>query len=324
MSAPLDLWPEGFEELLKARLETFKSEFGKARALFDADETLWHGDIVEAHYALMEVERREDAFNFQGHPSLATGSEESMVAYYQRLYAAQGVDIAFEWACDVYGGHRLKDIADEAAILFDQSRKDLENLSYPRPKFYAAQRQLLVWLKDNDVEAWVISASPEVLIHAALVALKLTDVLPLHRALGVNYALMCDDSEINTLELRREKPDAGDTLIELLHNPNVSVTAKRCGPLTWQEGKVEGFRLFHSQDDRPFLVAGDSPNDFAMQFLTPHTCGVRVRIAKDVSHEAKRLEATQDRAKREGWSHSVDEDLKGWVDIDSKPWRAQQ
>ena len=324
MSVSLSLWPEGFEDLLSRRLKQFKDKFGKARALFDADETLWHGDIVEAHYALMEVVRRDDAYNFKGHPTVEHHANESMVDYYQRLYEAQGVHIAFEWACDVYGGHKSTDIIREAELLFDQSRKDLNDLSYPRPKFYEAQRQLLAWLQSNDVEAWVISASPEVLIHAALIALKLTDLIPLHRALGVNYAFSQEGETINTIEMRRRHGDASEQLKQLLHDPNVIVTAQRCGPLTWQEGKVEGFRLFHAEDDRPFLVAGDSPNDFAMQFLTPHLSGLRVRIAKDASHEAKRLESTKERAKREGWSHSVDEDLTGWIDIDPKPWRAQQ
>ena len=194
-----------------------------------------------------------------------------MVAYYQRLYDAQGVHIAFEWACDVYGGHKVKDILSEAKLLFAQERKDLDDLSYPRPKFYEAQRQLLRWLKAHDVKAWVISASPEILIHAALIALDLTDEIPLHRGIGVNYALKLDGKEIDTLELRRQGKDMSNAIGELLNTPGVEVTANRRGPLTWQEGKVEGFRLFHSNDAKPFLVAGDSPNDFAMQFLTPMT-----------------------------------------------------
>ena len=168
----------------------------------------------------------------------------------------------------------------------------------------------------------MISASPEILIHAALIALDLTDEIPLHRGIGVNYALKLDGKEIDTLELRRQGPDMSNAIAELLNTPGVEVTANRCGPLTWQEGKVEGFRLFHSNDAKPFLVAGDSPNDFAMQFLTPHDCGLRVRIAKDPKHEAVRLKATQDQAATLGWSHSVEEDLKGWIDIDPIPWRS--
>ena len=321
MSESLSLWPQGFEGLITEKLAAFRDRFGEAVALFDADETLWHGDIVEAHYALMEVVRRHDAYNFEGHPTIEHRPDESMLDYYQRLYDAHGVDVGFEWACDVYGGHKVEDILSETRLLFDQQRHDLDSLSYPRPKFYEAQRQLLTWLKAHDVKAWVISASPEILIHAALIALDLTDLIPLHRGIGVNYALKLDDKEINTLELRRQGPDVSNAIAELLNAPGVEVTANRCGPLTWQEGKVEGFRLFHSSDAKPFLVAGDSPNDFAMQFLTPHDCGLRVRIAKDPRHEAVRLEATKDQAATLGWSHSVEEDLKGWIDIDPIPWR---
>ena len=324
MSVSLSLWPQGFEALISRRLESFKREFGKACALFDADETLWHGDIVEAHYALMEVVRRQDAFHFTTHPKLQAEPEESMVAYYQRLYAAEGVHIAFEWACDVYGGHKTCDILQETVLLFDKTRTDLNELSYPRPKFYEAQRQLLTWLKAHDVDAWVISASPEVLIHAALMALNLTDLIPLHRGLGVNYALALKGEKIDTIALRRQTADASDRLEALMRNPETEVTAERCGPLTWQEGKVEGFRLFHSAEAKPFLVAGDSPNDFAMQFLTPHDSGLRVRIAKDPAHEARRLATTEERAQSEGWKHSVAEDLKGWIDIDPHPWRDPQ
>ncbi len=322
MSDSLSLWPKDFERLLETRLADFRTKYGDAVALFDADETLWHGDIVEAHYALMEVVRRHDAYNFEGHPSVEHRSDESMLDYYQRLYAAHGVDIGFEWACDVYGGHKLADILDETKLLFDRSRKDLDELSYPRPKFYEAQRQLLTWLKAHDVKAWVISASPEFLIHAALIALELTDLIPLHRGLGVNYALKLNDQEIDTLELRRQGPNMSAAIEELLNKPGLKVTANRCGPLTWQEGKVKGFRLYHSSDAKPFLVAGDSPNDFAMQFLTPHDCGLRIRIAKDPKHEALRLQATKDQAAALGWTHSLEDDLNGWVDIDPMAWRS--
>ena len=93
MSESLSLWPQGFEDLITEKLAAFRDRFGEAVALFDADETLWHGDIVEAHYALMEVVRRHDAYNFEGHPTVEHKADESMVAYYQRLYDAQGVTL---------------------------------------------------------------------------------------------------------------------------------------------------------------------------------------------------------------------------------------
>ena len=158
------------------------------------------------------------------------------------------------------------------------------------------------------------------MIHAALIALHLTDLIPLHRGLGVNYALALKGEQIDTIGLRRQTADASERLASLMRNPETQVTAERCGPLTWQEGKVEGFRLFHSEEAKPFLVAGDSPNDFAMQFLTPHDSGLRVRIAKDPAHEAKRLASLQKSALSAGWEHSVAEDLKGWIDIDPQPY----
>ena len=133
MSESLSLWPQGFEDLITEKLAAFRTRFGEAVALFDADETLWHGDIVEAHYALMEVVRRHDAYNFEGHPTVEHKADESMVAYYQRLYDAQGVHIAFEWACDVYGGHKVKDILSEAKLLFAQDRKRPRRPLLPSP-----------------------------------------------------------------------------------------------------------------------------------------------------------------------------------------------
>ena len=50
-----------------------------------------------------------------------------MLDYYQRLYDAHGVDVGFEWACDVYGGHKVEDILSETRLLFDQHRHDLDN-----------------------------------------------------------------------------------------------------------------------------------------------------------------------------------------------------
>ena len=325
MSTTLDLWPQSFEDTLKKRLERFQDQHGRASALFDADETLWHGDIVEAHYALLEVTRPDAAFEFVGHPAVEHLERESLVAYYQRLYAATNVDVAFEWACDVYDKHPTSALLSETVELFDRTRRDLDNLSYPRPKFYEAQRQLLVWLNEHDVDAWIISASPEVLIHAAVLALDLKGLIPLHRSLGVNYGILAPDGEVNTMKLRQENTgDQSDALEDLLKAPGTVMTANRNGPLTWQEGKAEAFRIFNPEPAKPFLVAGDSPNDFAMQFLTPHDCGARVRIAKDPAHVAKRHEATVERAAKGAWAHSVEDDLSAWLDIDPQPWRDAQ
>lgn len=324
MPTSLDLWPDTFEATLKHRLETFQQEYGQASALFDADETLWHGDIVEAHYALLEVTRPRAAFEFVGHPAVEHLENESLVAYYQRLYPATNVDVAFEWACDVYDQHPTSALLTEIEELFDRTRHDLDHLSYPRPKFYEAQRQLLVWLKDHNVDAWIISASPEVLIHAAVLALDLKELIPLHRALGVNYGVLTPTGEVNTMALRQSGGDQSGALETLLKTPETVMTANRHGPLTWQEGKANAFRIFNPAPARPFLVAGDSPNDFAMQFLTPHNCGARIRIAKDPAHVEKRHKATVTRAEQEGWTHSVEDDLNAWFDIDPRPWRNAQ
>ena len=87
-----------------------------------------------------------------------------------------------------------------------------------------------------------------------------------------------------------------NAIAELLNAPGVEVTANRCGPLTWQEGKSRGFAL--SQQCKTILVAGDSPNDFAMQFLTPMTVASGSVSPKTPDMKRFALEATKTKQQR--------------------------
>ena len=52
-------------------------------------------------------------------------------------------------------------------------------------------------------------------------------------------------------------------------------------PATWYAGKVAAIKEWIHPSQRPILVAGDSPNDFYMQFYANvEEGGVRLRIRK--------------------------------------------
>ena len=85
-------------------------------------------------------------------------------------------------------------------------------------------------------------------------------------------------------------------------------------PLTWYAGKVAGIKEWIHPSQRPLLVAGDSPNDFYMQFYCDvDNHGVRLRIHLHDGHKQQLIAAQQ---KRMNSNPDADADpTKGWVEV---------
>ena len=75
-------------------------------------------------------------------------------------------------------------------------------------------------------------------------------------------------------------------------------------PATWYAGKVAAIKEWIHPSQRPILVAGDSPNDFYMQFYANvEEGGVRVRIHRKDAHKE---ELELDIAARKGGENNAD------------------
>ena len=83
-------------------------------------------------------------------------------------------------------------------------------------------------------------------------------------------------------------------------------------PLTWYAGKVAAILEWIDPSERPILVAGDSPNDFYMQFYAAaENDAIRLRIHRKDRH--KRVLAIE-KMKREKGNANPDPE-KGWIEV---------
>ena len=83
-------------------------------------------------------------------------------------------------------------------------------------------------------------------------------------------------------------------------------------PLTWYGGKVAAILEWIESIDKPMLVAGDSPNDFYMQFYCDvESGGIRLRIHRKESHK-ERLH--QEISRRQNGTANGNPAL-GWLEV---------
>jgi hypothetical protein len=99
----------------------------------------------------------------------------------------------------------------------------------------------------------------------------------------------------------------------------MSLTRTLLNPASWYEGKRASIRARIHEYRRPILVAGDSPNDYAMlSYVDPAQGGVRFYVKRD-EHYQRRMKVliAQDQvALREaGLSPNAD---RGWLIATSK------
>ncbi len=219
-------------------------------AVFDADGTVWEGDVTES---LLEDLERDRAIDLDGAPlPLPPLPGEGVFAYYLRV-TSWDVPLGYQWAVQVFAGQTVEALTERVRAL---QTKRPPGRSRSAPRVRSAIADWMEAFSRRGGTSWIVSASPESLVRA--LALDPVYGLPLRpeHVIGVDSLWVEADGERHSFGMQR---DAG----KVPHCPPGAVlTAHLRTPLTWYEGKVAAIDRWVRKT--PVLVAGDSANDRPM------------------------------------------------------------
>ena len=135
--------------------------------------------------------------------------------------------------------------------------------------------------------------------------------LPPERVIGVNMILRDQNGNPFISAHERMSDKKGFNHYFSAHRQAARLTAYLHAPATWYAGKVAAIKEWIASQQKPILVAGDSPNDFHMQFYTNvQQGGIRLRIVTNPNHKRLLEEEIQQQVKK---NPSVWAD-RGWLE----------
>ena len=309
----LSLWPEQARNQLERMMENTAGEDAPF-AVFDADNTVWKHDLEEALLAWLE---RKGAVDLQSFPPellpLPPAPGEGASAYCQRLCHVDE-SIGYLWNAQAFHGLSLSRLREEIREMMEQGGSvEVPGpggpLSFQIPRPYPAQIQLIAELQRRGVAVWIVSASVEELVRMVASDERYGICLPPERVIGVNLLLQRNDgSRFASAWDRKRGLDAADYFsAERLQSV---VTPHLYAPATWFAGKVSAIKEWIHPSRRPVLAAGDSPNDFHMQFYAAAGReGVRLRVDRSAEHarmleseiRLRKISAPADPLPEKGW-----------------------
>jgi phosphorylcholine phosphatase len=315
-SSQLTFWNDAAKQQIQNAIQTAKINDDQPFAVFDADNTIWKHDLEEALLAWLENENRLQFSDLN--PSnipILPRKNETLFSYYEYLSEIDH-SLCYLWACQAFEGFSLQELfleikkmlsTTEAIPVVVNKNGIWQNKTVPIPKIYPGQRQLIKHLMDSGIQVWVVSASPEELVRYVVSLPEYGLNIPPEQVIGVNL-LLRKKQEATAGAFEREKQYKG---LEHYFSPErieYKFTSYPITPLTWYAGKVAAIKSWIHPCKRPMLVAGDSPNDFHMQF---YSSGVKLRIHCSDEHKLV-LEETK---KNRNIVTSSDEDpYVGWLE----------
>ena len=279
MSRPISLqhWPADAAARLGA-LITANAHRG-AYAVFDADNTSYHHDLVGALLPFME--NRGVLTRDTMHPSLAiipfrdsATRRESLHSYYFRLGEIDD-QIGYPWASQIFAGFTLRELKGHVDDMLASGKSipaqvyldgQVVDVAVPPPRLQRGQQELYNALSTNGIEVYVVSAAAEELVRMVLADPRYGYHVKPHNVIGVSLLLKDRASgEVTTarklISQQRYQP------AELL---DLELTHTLWAPMPWFEGKQAAIHTYIHPWKKPVLVAGDTPDsDGPMFFRAP-------------------------------------------------------
>jgi hypothetical protein len=289
-------WPA-----VKTRLETLIAEnAGKnKKVVFDFDNTIICRDIGEATFALLVQDKKLTLPNIPTDVSpsctLATGTlspknNQYLITYYERFLSTTGHQSrdtsphsnAYAWVVQIMAGITPADIVLYTKNAFNEGTAEKDSTDpnlhvskingYLQPFFYTEMVDLLGVLLKNHFDVYIISAS-NVWSVRWMVLEKLNPriqdrygegiKIPPDHIFGINTLLKDKRTGMLYKDPILVKENQAYASLEDEELKHYELTSQIVYPLTAYFGKTAAI-LEHVTMSRPFLVAGDSPNDHPM------------------------------------------------------------
>ena len=247
-----------------------------AFAVFDADNTSYHHDLVGSLLPFMEA--RGVLTRDTMHPSLkiipfrdSAGQRESLHSYYFRLGEIDD-QVAYPWASQIFAGFTLRELKGHlddmlaaggtipAQCYIDD---ELVQIEVEPPRLQRGQQELYNRLMHHGIEVYVVSAAAEELVRMVLADPRYGYNVKPQNVIGVS--LLLRDRRTGDVTTARKLITQGryvpDDLLDF------ELTHTLWAPMPWYEGKQAAIHTYIHPWKKPVLVAGDTPDSDGPMFF---------------------------------------------------------
>ena len=285
-SPALQYWPAEAAAKLGALIAA--NAHKGAYAVFDADNTTYHHDLVGALLPFME--QRGVLTRDTMHPSLkiipfkdSATQRETLHSYYFRLGEIDD-QIGYPWASQIFAGFTLRELKGHLDDLLASGRpiaaqvsvgEHFETIQVEPPRLQRGQQELYAALMHHGIEVFVVSAAAEELVRMVLCDPKYGYHVKPQNVVGVSLLLRNRSSgQVTTArKLITEDRYVPEQLLDL------ELTHTLWAPMPWYEGKQAAIHTYIHPWKKPMLVAGDTPDsDGPMFFRAPDVDQGAMRI----------------------------------------------
>jgi phosphorylcholine phosphatase len=311
-------WSTEHISQIETAIEQAKSSNPHPFAVFDADNTVWKHDLVESLLGWMaangSLSLKSTKPEILPYP---VQDGETLMSYYDHLCEIDH-SVAYLFASQIFAGFTLQKLKEEIddmmgytgsiqAPMPDGKYKELSV-----PVLFPGQIELMHFLQQHGVEVWIVSASLEELVRMVASNPIYGLALPPERVIGVNLMLNKPDGSVTVSAIERKSGHMGRQYYFSPERLTWTMGTVPFAPLTWYGGKVAAILEWIDDAQRPILVAGDSPNDFYMQFhVAADEGGIRLRIHRSEEHR----QALTDRQQHQQSGNLNPMPTDGWIEV---------
>lgn len=275
-----------------------------AYAVFDADNTSYHHDLLGSLLPFMEMRgllTREtmhpalEVIPFRDSPS----HRESLHSYYLRLGEIDD-QVGYPWASQIFAGFTLGELKVQLDDLLAYGKTipaeafvddQVQQMAIEPPRLQRGQQELYRYLMAHGIEVFVVSAAAEELVRMVLCDPRYGYHAKPENVIGVS--LLLKDRQSGEVTTARKLITQGR--YDPQRMAHYELTPALWAPLPWYEGKQAAIHTYIHPWKKPVLVAGDTPDsDGPMFFRAPDVDrgSLRIFVARQPSYH-DRMRALQ-------------------------------
>ncbi|HNW03539.1 MAG TPA: haloacid dehalogenase-like hydrolase [Burkholderiaceae bacterium] len=322
MPVQLKYWPEDVARQLGQLIQA--NAHRGAFAIFDADNTSYHHDLVGALLPFMEMrgvltrETMDPSLKLIPFRDSATHTE-SLHSYYLRLGEIDD-QVGYPWASQIFSGFTLKELKVHLDDLLAWGKPipaeylvgdEVQIMLVHAPRLLRGQQELYNTLMQNGIDVFVVSAASEELVRMVLADPQYGYNVKPENVIGVS--LLLKDRQAGTVTTARK------LIAENQYQPqdllDHELTAALWAPMPWYEGKQAAIHTYVHPWKKPILVAGDTPDsDGPMLFRGPDVEQGALRLF------VSRKDSALDKMKSLQARHAADQQAHGLPVTADRNW----